>query len=232
MNLAKQIASDLIAAKELELLAELQHRYENSLFNFSREILGYKDITYRTHGKIIESLESDTTRKLIVAPRGSLKTSLCAIAYPAWRIIKDFNIRILIDSELFTNSKSHIREIRGHLESEDMKTIWGEFVTKKNWSEESFTIQQRTKLYKERSCIAGGVGTRKIGMHFDVWICDDMNSPQNTATPELAKKVVDHYKYGLSILEPEGTLVIIGTRYSELDLIQHILDNEVNEGAA
>ncbi len=96
------------------------------------------------------------------------------------------------------------------------------------WAESEITIRQRTKNFKEASITVGGVGTTKIGQHYSVIIADDMNSPNNSSTPENAKKIVDHYRYNLSLLEPDGIYVIIGTRYSEADLIGHILANELN----
>ncbi len=82
-------------------------------------------------------------------------------------------------------------------------------------------------MFKEASITAAGIGTTKVGQHYDVIIGDDYNSQNNTNSPDNAKKVIDHYRYNISILEPEGLYVIIGTRYSELDLIGHIIANEI-----
>ena len=69
-----------------------------------------------------------------------------------------------------------------------------------------------------------------MGQHYDVIIGDDYNSDKNSANPEQRKKVVDHYRMNLSILEPEGIYVIVGTRYAADDVIGHILTNEVIHG--
>lgn len=147
------------------------------------------------------------------------------MAYPIWLLINDVNKRILIDSELFTNSSTFIREIKLHLESEAMTKPFGEFKGS-TWNMDEIMIKQRTKNLKEASITAGGVGTTKVGQHYDVIIHDDMNSPDNTNTPENAEKVINHFKYNISILEPGGTMVVIGTRYAENDCIGWILENE------
>jgi hypothetical protein len=206
--------------------AVIQKELKGSLMHLARYGLGYKDINIKTHGGIIKSLESDSKRKLICVPRGCLKSSLACVAYPIWLLINNPNLRIFIDSELFSNSCTFLREIRGHLEGKLMTTIFGEFKSK-TWNESELIIAQRTKVYKEASLTAGGVGTRKIGQHYDIYIMDDMNSPDNTNTPEMAQKVIDHYRLATSILENEGTLIVIGTRYSENDLIGHIIRNEI-----
>lgn len=199
---------------------------QSSLFILASVFLGYKDVNPSTHRQIIEALESPITRKLICVPRGSLKSSLGCVAYPIWLLLRNPNKRILIDSELYTNSTTFLREIRAHLQNPILTSVFGEFKTKV-WNESEIIISQRTHPYKEASITVGGVGTTKVGQHFDDIIGDDYNSPQNSKTPEMAQKVIDHYKYNLSILEPEGTYVIIGTRYSENDLIGYVLREQL-----
>lgn len=211
-----------------ERRAKNREKYRKSLYALCKDLLDYKDVNASTHGNIINALECDSTRKLICVPRGCLKSSIACVAYPIWLLINNPNLRILIDSELYTNSKTFLREIRGHLESPTLKLLYSDFITRP-CNESEITIKQRKINRKEASITVGGIGTTKVGQHYDVIIMDDMNSPNNTGTPENAKKVVDHYRYNISILEPKGTLVVIGTRYSASDLIQHILDNEVKE---
>lgn len=194
----------------------------SSLFVLSSSFLGYKDVNLRTHGEIIDVLESPGSRKLIVVPRGCLKSSLGCVAYPIWRLLRDPNERILIDSELYTNSTTFLREIKQHLQGSAMSGVFGDFKSK-TWKEDEIIIKQRTKKFKEASITCGGVGTTKVGQHYSIIIGDDYNSPKNTATKEGAAKVIAHYRYNLSILEPGGTYVVIGTKYSELDLIHHII---------
>lgn len=205
----------------------IKDHYQNSLYDLCRNLLGYKDVNWHTHGDMIRALEAQTQYKIIVMPRGTLKSSVSVVGYSIWRLIRNPNERILIDSEIYTNSKNFIREIRDHLASERMREIFGSFVSKKNWNEGEITIKQRTQPYKEASITAGGVGTTKVGQHFTVIIGDDYNSPKNSATQEGCEKVYNHYKMNTSILEPDGTLVLIGTRYSQLDVIGQVMKNEL-----
>lgn len=194
-------------------------------------MLGFKDVNERTHGEIIQTLEAPSTRKLICVPRGCLKSSLACVTYPIWLLSRNPNLRILIDSELFNNSKTFLREIKSHLETPLFRAVFGEWKAEP-WNESEIIIGQRNQFRKEASITVGGIGTTKVGQHYDVIIGDDMNSPNNSNTPENAKKVVDHYKYNTSILEPNGIYVVIGTRYSENDLIGYILENEIKQEAA
>ena len=203
----------------------MQAVYKKSLMLLAKECLGYGDLNERTHGVIVRLLSDSCRRKLICVPRGCLKSSLACVAYPIWLLINDPNKRILIDSELFTNSSTFIREIKLHLESPHMANLFGEFKGS-TWNSDEIMIKQRTRKLKEASVVAGGVGTTKVGQHYDVIIHDDMNSPENTNSTDNAQKVINHFKYNISILEPDGIMVVIGTRYAENDVIGWILENE------
>lgn len=211
------------------LKAALKETYESSLFSLCKSGLGYKDVTRGTHKDTIECLESRCTRKLLCLPRGSLKSSIACVGYPVWKLIRDPNERILITSELYTNSKTFVREIKMHLESQKFVDIFGSF-RGELWNEGEILIRQRTKRLKEASVTAGGIGTTKVGQHYTTIICDDLNSPDNTNNHENAEKTLMYFKYLISILEPGGTLVVIGTRYAQNDVIGSILENEEIEG--
>ncbi len=222
-------------AKKTQTLTELstvqkalQLTYQRSLYRTAKYLCGYKDINERTHGRVIEVLESDAKRKLVVMPRGTFKTSLCVVAYTVWKIIRDPNSRILIDSELWTLSRNSLREIKAHLSGEMFQTVfpgWG--LTLSNQDE--ITTNQRSIIRKEPTVTASGIGAGKTGQHYTDIIFDDLNSPQNSLKPEIAIKVVDHYRYYTSILEPGGVISGSGTRYSEMDLIGHIIRTEIEE---
>lgn len=206
--------------------AKLRHKFEKSLYNTAKYLLGYKDLTTKTHARVCDALEAPTKRKIIVMPRGTFKSSICSVSYPVWTLINNENARILIDSELYTNSKNFIREIKTHLEGGLITQLFGEFKSDKRWAESDIIIKQRTKVLKEASITASGIGTQKTSQHFDLIIMDDMNSDGNSGTQEGRQKVINHYRHNIAILEPGGTLVIVGTRHSANDLIGEVLNTE------
>ncbi len=161
-------------------------------------------------------------------PRGTFKSTLGSVSYPIWRLLKDPNLTILIDSEIYTNSKNFLREIKGHFQSERMINLFGEQVGGK-WDEGEIIIRGRTQNRKEASITVGGIGTTKVGQHYDIIIGDDMNSPANSETPEKCQKVIDHFRYNGNILNPGGEYLIIGTRYSERDVIGFCLSEILGE---
>ncbi len=205
----------------------LQETFRGSVYKTARLLCGYTDMTEFTHGPMCEKLQSKKKRKLIVMPRGTFKSSVGVVGFIVWLLINNPDIRILIDSEKYANSKNFIREIKGKLDSAKIRSLFGEFKSDNNWTEGSFTIRQRTKLLKEASVTASGIGAGKTSQHYDVIIHDDLNTEENSDNSEQRKKILRHYKMNVSILEPDGILVVIGTRYATDDVIGYILDNEV-----
>ena len=213
--------------EQMEGLREgLRQSYKQSLYHTAKHLFGYRDMTMRTHGDMIRALEAKTERKLIVMPRGTFKSSIGSVAYPIWCLMNDPNHRILLDSELYTNSKNFLREITAHIKSDRFIQLFGDWQSSKNWNESEITITARTKTYKESSITCGGVGTAKTGQHYSTIIGDDYNSANNSQTLEGRQKIIRHYQMNLAILEPGGTYVIIATRYSVDDICGFILDTE------
>lgn len=208
---------------------EVYKRYWlKNFFSFAQDFLGYKDLDKNVHAEFIKVFESRSPRKLVVMPRGTFKSTLGSVAYPIWRLLRDPNLTILLDSELYSNSKNLLREIKTHFESEKMARFFGDQIGSK-WDEGEIIIKSRTKNIKEASITVGGLGTTKVGQHFSIIVADDMNSPQNSETVEKCQKVIDHFRYNLAILNPDGEYIVIGTRYAERDLVGYLLGDVLEE---
>lgn len=191
---------------------------EKDLFFFTKHLLGYRDMLWRTHREPVLVLESDAVRKLVIMPRGTFKSTLVSVAYPLWCLARNPNRTILLDSEVFTNSKNFLREIRTHMSANKrINCVWGPWTGPID-NEGEVTIGQRTANRKEASITVGGIETVKVGQHYDMIIGDDYNSPKNSDTPEKCRKVIDHVRYNLNILNPGGEYCFAMTRYAELDI--------------
>lgn len=200
--------------------------YKNDLYSFSKYITDYNEMDKDVHLPVCQALSTSTTRKLIVLPRGTFKSSVANTAYCAWRIVRDPNIRILIDSEVYSNSKNFLRELKAKLDSRKFTDLFGTH-RGDTWNEGEIIVSTRTRAFREATVTCGGVETTKVGQHYDLIIFDDLNSKNNSDTQEGRQKVIDHYRMNEAILEPNGTMVVIGTRYAEDDLIGWIIRNEL-----
>jgi hypothetical protein len=174
--------------------------------------------------RFFDFLHSPSKRKLINMPRGTYKsTILCC--YALREIVKDPNITVLYASETYANSKEYLGWVRSQMESNvSLIKQFGPFVRKSEWRQEKFTVAARTNLvHKESSMAAAGIDVTKTGTHYDLVIVDDPVSNTNTLTSEQMLKTLNWYKLLLSILNPNGTLILCGTRYDDEDLYGTLL---------
>ena len=58
----------------------------------------------------------------------------------------------------------------------------------------------------------------KTGMHYDLIIVDDPHSQNNVTNYDQIEKVRSWYRLLLSMLEPKGHIMVIGTRWDYQDL--------------
>ncbi len=221
---------------EEKLLKELTLELTGSLYLFSKHILDTKPIVRHAHKNLClfvedKYIEGDDTQvkpfKLILMPRGSLKTTLITNNYSIQQIILNPNIRILIASETYANAKFYVRQIKEIFETnETLKNLYGDFVGETSWRDEWFIVSTRTRPQREPTVSAGGVDQTKVGMHYDLIICDDLVSQNNIQTKDQMQKVQNFYSLALSLLEPNGKMIVVGTRWAYYDLYNHIIENE------
>jgi predicted phage terminase large subunit-like protein len=220
----------------------------DNLFYFDKFILGYdaktrpekiglEEDTHLDMCQFIEGrhLEEDDREvkpfKLCEMPRGTLKSTAITVGYSIQRIVKNRNIRILILNAVFDNAKKFLDEIKGHFEGNQILTglyggEYGGFVDNKNWRAEEIKVLGRTVNYKEPTISLGSPGVLKTGMHYDLIIMDDLVDDLNTRTKEGMDEIIKVYKLCLALLQPDGEIVVIGTRWHFNDLYNYIEKNE------
>jgi phage terminase large subunit-like protein len=203
----------------------------DDLYFFDKYILGYKDMAPKTHRPLCTFISSeDKKKKHAEYPRGNFKSSVVTIGYTVQQVAKNPDIRVLIDNEVYGNSKAFLREIKGHLENPEVIARYPQLEPNKRindgWTESTVIVKGRTKERKEPTISCAGLDQIKIGMHYDLIIMDDLVSTRNVTSKEQIDKVIAHYKMALSLLDPGGVLIIIGTRYHYSDLYGYLLDNE------
>jgi predicted phage terminase large subunit-like protein len=204
------------------------------------DILGYRDktlpdgrfepgVSSEVHGNFIRLVKSPKKRKLGLMPRGTYKTTIGTVCNCVQKILNDPNRRILIDSEVLSNSIKFLDSIKLGLRSEKFRELYGNLIsTKHRETAQEFTVNTRTdNTLKEPTITATGIGTVNVGMHYTDIIVDDPHSEKNTGTKDQIDKVRDHYRLLLSLLEPGGEMCIWGTRWHFYDLYDYLLEEEI-----
>lgn len=198
------------------LVPLLRQRLERDLLAFAREICDFRDLTDDVHGPMARFVMRPGKRKLVLSPRGSYKSSLIAVAYPLWRIVRNRNIRICIDSEVRANAKNFLKLVRHQLENNPLLIqLWGEFRRETGWTDEFFTVI-RSREFVEPTLMTSGVDQTVVSQHYDLLIFTDVVNDKNTATKEQRDKVSDHVGLFAPIIEA-GEEVLEGTRWDDDD---------------
>ena len=168
-------------------------------------------------------------KKLILIPRGHLKSSTITVGYPLQQICKNPNIRILIGSETNAKAKDFLKQIRDTFEkNERLIHFFGNHVrTESRWTDDEITSRLRTtSAVKEPTVFTTGTDQTRTGAHCDIAIIDDPVSHTNL-TEDGRRKTLNWYReIANNILDPGGKLIIIGTRWHFADIFQHILDEQ------
>lgn len=198
-----------------------------SLFHFSRFCLGYSLMKPKPHKDVCgyaESIVREHKKGLDLEPRGSFKTTVFSQSLPTWLIVRDPNIRILLDSQVLQNSIDNLQVVKNHVQDPHFKFLFGDHEGE-HWTLEAFTSKMRTRRdLKEPTIRCASPERVQVGPHYDVIIADDLVSKDNSMTPEQREKIKDHFKLLFSLLEPDGILIVIGTRWHYDDLYGMIID--------
>jgi hypothetical protein len=176
--------------------------------------------------------ELDETRKtqqkkLYLAPRGSWKTSL-VIARIIFLLLKYPQIRLLLYRATRETAQQMLREVKGHLMSntvilEHFGNLWE---GSPKWDEDAIIISTRQIAPGDRdpSVMTIGVDGQTAGFHPDGVFMDDVVTEQNCDSPQLMDKAWRMMQSVYGLLQPWGWTLVTGTRWSNIDCYQKIID--------
>lgn len=221
--------------QQATLDALLKTKSLEDLYIFNKYILGVeqnKEPLAQFHRDLCDFVTNDThKKKLILIPRGHLKSTLITIGYSTQRIVKNPNTRILILNATWQMAVDFLTEIKRSLENNEwIQRLWPEIheavMNRQEWSQDRITIARSDTNIKGPTVWATGIDSNLVGSHPDLIIFDDVVNRDNTTTREQVEKVILRYKDALDLLEPGGQLVVIGTRWSEGDLYSWMMDKD------
>lgn len=195
---------------------------------FLQEILGVSGLNRLFHGEMADFMKTTDNFKLILAPRGHLKSTLCTVYYAIWRICKNPNIRILIANYKLSLAQALLYQIRNELlKNESLKNYYPHLIPnlkEVKWNESQITLN-RTANPKEATIEVAGVGAEITGRHYDLIICDDVVGPENITTKDQIDKTLQWFNQLEFLLDPGGDQVMVGTRWHFDDLYGHIQEH-------
>jgi len=194
------------------------------------ELLGYKNAPH--HKAIYEKLRDPRVKRLlIIMPPGHGKSTCVTVNYPLWAVGKNPNLRIIVSSHTKDFVASFIREITARMESQDYKEVFGDLKPARpnKWAQNEIIVRRSTIL-KDPTFVALGTEQATIGRRADIIICDDIVDEDWASSEVMREKLRTWFKKELlERLEPEGRLVVVGTRWHFNDLYAELLQDESYE---
>jgi len=161
--------------------------------------------------------------KLIIVPRDHFKTTFFTISYPLQQLCIDKSKRFLLSNAVFSNAQDFLTSIKRQVERNE-KLKWWDLKPGDPWSSEELSVERDT-IHKEPSISIAGIGSQLPSQHYDCIIWDDLVNDKNITSKEYIDKVIDWWKNTLSLLEPGGLGIMIGTFWHYLDLYQYVINN-------
>ena len=209
-------------------VAQIREACRTSLKYLSKEFLGMSKWDDNLHDDLAAYLENSGKYKLILIPRGHLKSSLVTVAWSIQQLLRNPDYRILIRNAVWDQSRRFLGQIQGYLEDSKLPLIFGQFTSQKAiWTKEELEIRQRKNKKASPSIMTAGLETSLTGLHFDIIIDDDLVNDKNTSTKEQIQKVIDVYNDSFNLLDRGGIHVVVGTRWNVRDLYGHILSTDI-----
>ena len=233
---------DILIQKIVELEAlkkELTSRkLTHDLYEFNKQVLqvemGSNTVPLNNfHEELCDFImKEDPKKKLVLIPRGHLKSTLVTVGYSLLRIAQDPSVRILIANATYDMATSFLGQIKKHLkDNEVFKDYYGDLAASPDrWAENAISVGKRRAFgRKEATVTTYGIGGNLVSQHYDVIIMDDIVNRDYVSTAEQIQKTILFYKDALDLLEPNGVLIIIGTRWADSDLYGWIMDKSSPE---
>lgn len=187
-------------------------------------------IGYRApeHQLLLNRFLSGKKFGLVLAPRGSGKSTSCNMCYAVMRALQNRNIRVLIASRTVDQAKAFLSEIKFMLLNEKLQEIFGDLKGIK-WDETQADINGKTVHKKEHTFTIAGADGTVVSKHFELIIGDDIVENKNSRTDGQRKQILKFfYTSMLPTLRPEGEMRILGTRYHPEDLYGYLISNDVS----
>lgn len=192
-----------------------------------RDLLGMNDWD-GCHDRLAEwkYQHRDRRFKFYMMPRGFLKTSILTVGGTIQDVLNDFNTRILLSSAIAENAQSFLHEIKEYLSTKStLPLLFGEFANyNEGWGAGEIRIRQNTSPNKTPTIDTAGINKTLTSQHYKIIRADDLVTRETVTTDEQIKKVVNHIKDLLKLLDPDGFLDLVGTRWDDQDAYRWVLD--------
>ena len=231
---------------EGQWIREYRFKMEESLFAFTKGVLGKDYLTPHLHRPVCDFIQQvPPQRKCVLLPREHGKTTIVGHSLPLHILIqpRDHNgyfpgedgceQRIIMIGEKEQRATDSLRVIETALETNEvLRALWPNRVwdnprkESKKWNEKEMIVPRRTE-WPDPSIRAIGVGGAVTGAHPSVLIKDDLITLEAANSPVVMQAAIDWHVASRALINKVNALeFIIGTRWAVSDLYNYIQQND------
>ena len=175
------------------------------------------------HHKIVaqkfEDIATGKIKRLIInMPPRHTKSEFASYLFPAWMIGRRPDLKIMQATHTADLSIRFGRKVKNLMETEEYQKVFGVKLRSDSKAAYRWETDGGGEYY------AAGVGGNIAGRGADLFIIDDPHSEQDAMSPAALEGAWEWYQGGpRQRLQPGGAIVLVMTRWSELDLTAKLL---------
>lgn len=238
-----RVFPELSTGEENALKEEARHRCTDDLHYLAKDVLGYNRITDHYHKRMAMDIDTPKYRfKLLMHPRGHFKSTLGTESRAIQKLLRNPSERILIANAKLENARRFLRAIAHHWNTNPkFRWLWrdywidnyaspylkAELGNKLDWvmrdTQDEFTLL-RPYVGREASITTGSTEASLVSQHYSTILADDLINREFVRTVGMIERSILYFKDLLDLLDPDGQLEIIGTRWSHVDLYSWIIE--------
>lgn len=234
---------NLTVEQEEVLKEESRQRCLDDLHYLAQSVLGYDKVTDHYHKDMAKDIDTPKYKfRLLLHPRGHYKSTLGTESYGIQSALRNPGLRALITNAKLDNSRKFLRTIAKHFSSNPrFRWLWRDWWINKYATEfdraamkdkldwvvrdvQDELVLLRPGQPREATFTTGAVDASMVSQHYSLIIADDLINRDYVRTQDMVEKSILYFKDLLDLLDPDGTLLMIGTRWSHLDLYSWIID--------
>lgn len=211
-----------------ELVSLLEARLNPSKF---AEYLGYVNAPF--HETLYSYLRREEYKRIVaILPPGHGKSTCFTVNYPIWKVGRNPGRRFMIASHTADFVNSFIREISARMESPKYIELFGELKPERpnKWTQNELIVK-REGIAKDPTFKAIATQQATIGPRMHEIVADDIVDRRRAWSATYRADVKYWFKNELlSRLEPDGRVMVVGTRWHHLDLYGDLIKEKDEKG--
>lgn len=193
-----------------------------------RQHLGLPDLHREILDWLEQSWQEGRKELLLLVFRDAGKSTLVGL-FAAWLLLRDPGLRILVLAAEQTLARKMVRNVKRIIERHPL-TRGLMPPSRDQWASDQFTVNRRVE-WRDPSMLARGLNGNITGCRADIVLCDDVEVPATSDTPQKRDDLRARLAEIDYVLVPDGTQLYAGTPHTYYSIYALAPRREIGEQA-